>query len=636
MKRFLKTALGGIALAAALSGTASAAIIEVNANISSDTRWTRDNVYVITGIRFVLPGAVLTIEPGTLIRAPKDTLTSGVNTPGTLAVARGGKVIGNATVDDPIIFTSIDDPYVPGGSKTIPTKVLTNTVVVQNYATNGPATTNAFAYSKESGGLLILGRTPIGYDNDGIAPLLKWNAGLTDLDSGSDTLSLPTSTVGKPQGNGVGFALIEGLSLTSITIGTPFDSDGGFPLPATTNFQPGVYGGVAQTDSSGIFRFWSHRYGGFNISANNEINGVTMGGVGSGTVMEWQEVAQNADDGFEWFGGYVNARYLMSVFNGDDSFDGDQGFSGNLQHLFAINDNESYTRHASYGGLSIGRNTFAVSDKMVEWDGSEPDNQGVTPQTNAFAANFTFIGNKGANVTPAASDSAIHLLKSASGQWFRGVSEDIHGPIMLGGGGSNGTADVLDLIYFNFGSTSSTLATGQSFAGTEATIAQIRGKAHATKFGLDPRLVDDTNPASVARDLSLPALTNEGTGLGFWSPVRHRGAMRDNNWLFGWTWAHAVELTPTTNVDRPVLTIALDGVNPTITFVSDEDETVGADEVVYVVERSTDGGKIFAPFVAVQDGGTGDTDTLDNSSITVKDTGTTFAGSAVLYRVIPQ
>ncbi len=642
-----------------LLSTASADIIEVSANITSDTRWTRDNVYVLNRVVYLLPPAKLVVEPGTVIRAANSVTTGILNNPGSLVVSRGAKIIGNATVDDPIIFTSLDDPYVPGGANTIPATVTGAsgpvTITPQDYSVNGVAGANAFSYSKECGGLILLGRTPIGYDQDGDATRLNWN-GFTHT---GDTLAFPTQ-FSPTTGNGTGFALIEGLTSTTVTLSQTFDSDGAGTLftPSTT-FNPGYFGGVDENDNSGTVRFWSHRYGGFNISGNNEINGVTMGGCGRGTVLEFQEVAQNADDGFEWFGGYNNCRYLASVVNGDDCFDGDFGFSGNLQYLFAINDNESYLR-SNYdgivGGLQVGRNSFALSDKMVEWDGSEPDYTPVSPQTSTWAFNFTFIGNKGANfATPANQDSAMHLLKGAAGRWSNGVAEDIGG-----GAGANGPlvfianiavpvaetvvteTDVFNLLYHNIGVVSSGATAANDLTTlAAATIPQLRGKGHATKNGLDPRLVNDTDPASVARDFTLGVATRPGVE-DFFSPVRFRGAMRDNNWLYGWTWTHAVELMPNSNVERPNVTLSVTGATVSVSFQADLDETTNGDKVLYVIERSLDG-RTWSPIGTVQDGSAADAPNAvladadaAAGTIRVADSVFIYTGAVVHYRVIPQ
>ena len=77
-------------------------------------------------------------------------------------------------------------------------------------------------------------------------------------------------------------------------------------------------------------------HGGAKIADDNEINGVTFGGVGSGTVVDHCEVAFNKDDGFEFFGGTVNVKYLSVLFVGDDAFDTDEGYQGKGQFLFAM------------------------------------------------------------------------------------------------------------------------------------------------------------------------------------------------------------------------------------------------------------------------------------------------------------
>ena len=70
----------------------------------------------------------------------------------------------------------------------------------------------------------------------------------------------------------------------------------------------GLYGGTEATDNSGVLKYISIRHGGANIGEGNEINGLTLGGVGSGTTIENIEIVANDDDGIEWFGGTVNVK----------------------------------------------------------------------------------------------------------------------------------------------------------------------------------------------------------------------------------------------------------------------------------------------------------------------------------------
>lgn len=97
----------------------------------------------------------------------------------------------------------------------------------------------------------------------------------------------------------------------------------------------GLYGGDQDDDNSGVFKYVSIRHGGTNIGAGNEINGLTLGGVGSGTTIDNIEIVSNADDGIEWFGGTVNVTNVVSWNVQDDGLDTDQAWAGSLTN-FAI------------------------------------------------------------------------------------------------------------------------------------------------------------------------------------------------------------------------------------------------------------------------------------------------------------
>lgn len=98
----------------------------------------------------------------------------------------------------------------------------------------------------------------------------------------------------------------------------------------------GLYGGNDANDNSGVIRYISIRHGGTNIGAGNEINGLTLGGVGAGTVIEHVEVVANQDDGVEWFGGTVNVNNVVVWNAGDDGIDTDQSWAGTLDNFVVI------------------------------------------------------------------------------------------------------------------------------------------------------------------------------------------------------------------------------------------------------------------------------------------------------------
>lgn len=111
--------------------------------------------------------------------------------------------------------------------------------------------------------------------------------------------------------------------------------------PSDTN---GLYGGTNNEDNSGVLKYVSIRHGGANIGEGNEINGLTLGGVGSGTVIENIEVIGNQDDGIEWFGGTVSVKNAIIWNAGDDALDTDQAWAGTLDNFIVVTGDE--TDHA--------------------------------------------------------------------------------------------------------------------------------------------------------------------------------------------------------------------------------------------------------------------------------------------------
>jgi hypothetical protein len=620
----------------------------VSSNITEDTRWTRDNVYIMRDIIYILPPAKLVIEPGTIVRGVPNAL---LETPGTgatssaaaLVCCRGGKLVANGTADDPIVMTSIDDPRVAGGDNTIPTEVPVGSTGMDQvwikaddkltYATGGTnvaatnlglgfdVVDNAFALEGLWGGLILLGQTPIGYDADADTDFLSYSgSGVFTGDARFEPTGQTTVGGDVKGGNGVGFALIEGLQLSQLTLGETFDNGVDGP---STSFRPAVYGGLNEADNSGIVRFVSCRHGGFKLADANEINGITVGGTGSNTVLEWSETINTQDDGFEFFGGYTNGRYLFTLFQGDDGFDGDQGYQGYLQNLFGINDN-SGTRSGFGNDTLTGRNSSNDSDNAFEWDGAEQNDSGITPETNPTIFNFTTIGASTETGNETGADG-IRARRSADGTWSHGIIENIADDMVRNDNPND--IEVKDTIYFGIGG--DIVGTGGSASSSGLTAAgssQLRGTDHVAFRGLDPRIPD----GATARVLDEVDPSTVWAGF---APVKYQGAMRDNNMLKGWTLADAIGIVAAGNVARPALTVSVVGGNPTISFAVDGAGLTGGDKVLYLLEKSVDG-KVFTPVVALQDGDAGDT--AGAGTITYTDTTTTVSATPAHYRVIPQ
>lgn len=99
----------------------------------------------------------------------------------------------------------------------------------------------------------------------------------------------------------------------------------------------GTYGGSDDADGSGTLTYVSVRHGGSNIGEGNEINGITFGGVGTGTTISHIEVVATQDDGVEFFGGTADASHVLIWNNGDDAIDTDQAYAGTIDNFIIIN-----------------------------------------------------------------------------------------------------------------------------------------------------------------------------------------------------------------------------------------------------------------------------------------------------------
>ena len=227
--------------------------IIVSSNITTNTTWTSDNIYILASRVTVEPGATLTIEAGTII---KGQAGSGANAT-CLVIAKGAQIMAQGTSSNPIIFTTVADEIVQG----------------QIQSPNLAPTLNGLW-----GGLIILGDAPISADNASVQ--------------------------------------IEGI-------------------PASD--PNGLYGGSNASDNSGTIQYVSIRHGGANIGEGNEINGLTLGGVGSATTIDHIEIIGNQDDGIEWFGGTVNVSHVVVLNAGDDAIDTDQGWAGTLSNVVIVN-----------------------------------------------------------------------------------------------------------------------------------------------------------------------------------------------------------------------------------------------------------------------------------------------------------
>lgn len=288
---------------------------------------TADNVYLLGETLFVMPGAVLNIEAGTIIYNASFENGPGTadNVLGSIVVTRGGQINVLGTAEEPVVMTTTDSLEALRG------------VDIDN---NGVV---ALAPDKETmsrwGGLVILGNAFVSNQID------------SDSDRGNgNEINLFESSIEGFAGGGLDDLDLDGFS-DLLEFGN------------SANIDPDVQA-VNNVESSGRIEFLSLRHGGFALADGNEINGLTMGGVGSGTIVSHVEVVSNADDGFEWFGGTVGSDHLVSSFVNDDSFDFDLGHRGFHQFWFVIYDETGGDHAGEWDGVVVNFGDDAPGDGL--------------------------------------------------------------------------------------------------------------------------------------------------------------------------------------------------------------------------------------------------------------------------------
>ncbi|WP_045826305.1 hypothetical protein [Teredinibacter turnerae] len=171
----------------------------------------------------------------------------------------------------------------------------------------------------------------------------------------------------------------------------------------------GYYGGSIEDDNSGVIRYVRIAEAGQVAGLNNEVNGLTLQGVGYGTTVEYVQIHGNLDDGIEWFGGTVNVKYAVLTNNDDDDIDFDEGYVGNIQHVLIVKDQSTNAVTGDNDPRGIEANSNGA-EKYV-------------PQTNAVLANFTIIGS-GINNQPGNMQPGMRLRGA--------VNVEIHNSVVEG------------------------------------------------------------------------------------------------------------------------------------------------------------------------------------------------------------
>lgn len=310
------------------------------------------------------------------------------------------------------------------------------------------------------------------------------------------------------------------------------DNVEGLEVSALTEF-----GGTSNDSSQGIFRYVSIRHAGTVLDPDNELNGLTLGGVTNNTTVEFVEVFANEDDGVEFFGGNVNTRFMLMAFGNDDGFDWDTGYTG-------------------YGQFwaSIGNSDHAGELDGIVFNG---ENQVAELRGMGTVYNATFVGpgsDSGAN------EQVFEISDDAGVRFYNSIFTGMDGAAMdIIDDAEAGVTEMADgkpridftnNIWFDLsaGTTPAELVpnvNGQVIFSDAARLNEVedpmlRGTGLTFDGSLDPR------PASES-----PALTNALADLPadpWFIPVSYQGAFSStSNWAYGWTYTAQKGFFPEVN-----------------------------------------------------------------------------------------
>ncbi len=261
----------------------------------------------------------------------------------------------------------------------------------------------------------------------------------------------------------------------------------------------GYYGGNNPEDSSGTLKYVRVEFAGYEITSDNELNGIAFQGVGSGTVVDYVQVHMNQDDGVEFFGGTVNIKHIVLTGNRDDSLDWVNGWHGKGQYI--------YVKQAA-----------DQANNGIEADNLKADFNAL-PRSNPTLANLTFLGS----LTAAKGGNGLFFRRGTGVSIYNAIVSDFKGPCLR----------VDDKETFDIG----LVKIYNTLLACESGTASVDGADLTAVFlGM---------PGNVANDSSIelatysePVVNGEALPTdSFFDLVNYRGAIENaaNDWTAGWT-----------------------------------------------------------------------------------------------------
>jgi len=359
----------------------------------------------------------LTVAPGTYTVAAAQVVSNNVRYNATVT-GSPATVTSSATSTVTVAYTVTANPTVVISGSVAANRTLTADT---NYVLRG------FVYVNSGATLTINAGTRIVGDTTALGSALFVLRGARIVANGTETAPIVFTSqrsagnrspgdwggliiVGNARNNRTGTIIVEG-------------SDGSV---VGANPAGVVYtGGTNDADNSGTLRYVRVEFAGYATLQDAELNSFTFAALGSGTTLEYLQSMSGLDDSFEWFGGTVDGKYLVSYEAGDDHFDGSEGYRGRNQFLIAYQ-STFITPRAGAGAVSAdpqgleidgcnGGGCTAPSGANAQSAGRD---QGLW-NMNTFA-NFTLVGT-GATTTPTNGGVGVVLRRGTGGHYFNGV-----------------------------------------------------------------------------------------------------------------------------------------------------------------------------------------------------------------------
>ena len=369
-------------------------------------------------------------------------------------------------------------------------------------------------------GTEILGRYDANYSADNPAPCVVVEQGGMIMAEGTVDAPITFRSELDPDdanyGNGRG--LWGGLIINGYA---PISNTGGVSnVEGLTSVQ---YGGTNPDDNSGVLRYVRVWNGGSSIAPDNEINGITLAGVGRGTTVEYCEVALNLDDGFEMFGGTVDLKHCAVFAVGDDAFDTDNGYQGRGQFLLVVRADDS--------------------DKAHEMDNATNGDLDSQPRSHPHFANVTVISS------PSHGEDGLRLREGTGGDFRNYIIHGANDGVRNDENGSEvvtqdlteaAAAGYPDYLYISGSMIMNGLADvpwddfdeegDGTWTGTY--VSESAGLAFTVDANGLPATIDVTPSASGSAYEGVDDVIEDD----FFVPTYYKGAFGSANWLEGWSY----------------------------------------------------------------------------------------------------